>query len=83
MTNSRDQAPDLFGAPEGEKSSEAPLAERLRPREFADFVGQDDITAPDRPLRRAIEADQLYLRHLLGPSRFGQDHAGASHRAPY
>ena len=32
MTTSRDQAPDLFGSPEGKKSVEAPLAERLRPR---------------------------------------------------
>ena len=43
MTASRDQAPDLFGTSEGEKFVEAPLAERLRPREFVDFVGQEDI----------------------------------------
>ena len=72
MTTSRDQAPDLFGTPEGEKSVEAPLAERLRPREFADFVGQDDITAPDRPLRRAIEADQLSSVIFWGPPGSGK-----------
>src|SRR5207247_5361097 len=72
MTTSRDQAPDLFGAPEGEKSVEAPLAERLRPREFADFVGQDDITAPDRPLRRAIEADQISSVIFWGPPGSGK-----------
>ena len=63
MTNSRDQTSDLFGAREGEKSVEAPLAERLRPREFADFVGQDDITAPDRPLRRTRTRYPRERRH--------------------
>jgi len=48
------------------------LAERLRPREFADFVGQDDITAPDRPLRRAIEADQLSSVIFWGPPGSGK-----------
>ncbi|MCX5727929.1 MAG: AAA family ATPase [Nitrospirae bacterium] len=72
MTTSRDQAPDLFGTPEGEKSVEAPLAERLRPREFADFVGQEEITAPDRPLRRAIEADQLSSVIFGGPPGSGK-----------
>src|SRR3989440_743423 len=72
MTISRDQTSDLFGAREGEKSVEAPLAERLRPREFADFVGQDDITAPDRPLRRAIEADQLSSVIFWGPPGSGK-----------
>ncbi len=67
-----DQTPDLFGSPEGGKSVEAPLAERLRPREFADFVGQDDITAPDRPLRRAIEADQLSSVIFWGPPGSGK-----------
>ena len=72
MTTSRDQAPDLFGSSRGRKSVEAPLAERLRPREFADFVGQDEITAPDRPLRRAIEADQLSSVIFWGPPGSGK-----------
>ncbi len=67
-----DQTPDLFGTPEWGKSVEAPLAERLRPREFADFVGQEDITAPDRPLRRAIEADQLSSVIFWGPPGSGK-----------
>src|SRR3990167_5475648 len=72
MSISGDQTSDLFGTPEGEKSVEAPLAERLRPREFADFVGQDDITALDRPLRRAIEADQLSSVIFWGPPGSGK-----------
>ena len=72
MTTLRNQAPDLFGIPEEKKSVEAPLAERLRPNEFADFVGQEDITAADRPLRRAIEADQLSSVIFWGPPGSGK-----------
>ncbi len=72
MTMSHDQAPDLFAAPGGEESIEAPLAERLRPNEFSDFVGQEEITAPDRPLRRAIEADQLSSVIFWGPPGSGK-----------
>jgi putative ATPase len=72
MNTSRDQASDLFGAPERGNSVEVPLAERLRPREFSDFVGQEDITAPDRPLRRAIEADQLSSVIFWGPPGSGK-----------
>jgi len=39
---------------------------------FADFVGQDDITAPDRALRRAIEADQLSSVIFWGPPGSGK-----------
>src|SRR4029078_6929862 len=72
MTTSHDQGPDLFGTPEGGKSVGAPLAERLRPREFVDFAGQEHITAPDRPLRRAIEADQLSSVIFWGPPGSGK-----------
>ena len=72
MTTLRDQTSDLFGTPEGKIFVEAPLAERLRPREFTDFVGQEDITAPDRPLRRAIEADQLSSVIFWGPPGSGK-----------
>ena len=72
MTRSRDQAPDLFAAPDHQDTVESPLAERMRPRTFADFVGQDGITAPDRPLRRAIEADQLSSVIFWGPPGSGK-----------
>jgi putative ATPase len=72
MANSRDQAPDLFASPDREDKVQAPLAERMRPRAFADFVGQDDITAVERPLRRAIEADQLSSIIFWGPPGSGK-----------
>jgi putative ATPase len=72
MSISGDQAPDLFSPAEKENTIEAPLAERLRPQEFRDFVGQDEITMLDRPLRRAIEADQLSSVIFWGPPGSGK-----------
>ena len=72
MTNHRDAVPDLFAAPLKEKSGDAPLAERMRPNRFEEFVGQDEITAPDRPLRRAIETDRLSSVIFWGPPGSGK-----------
>jgi putative ATPase len=72
MAASRDQVPDLFGASEGGDAGEAPLADRLRPSTFADYVGQESITAPDRPLRRAIESDRLSSVIFWGPPGSGK-----------
>ncbi len=65
---------DLFGqAMDNRMKSEAPLAERMRPRTMDEFVGQEHITAPGRLLRRAIEADRLFSSILLyGPPGTGK-----------
>jgi putative ATPase len=65
---------DLFGHALHERMrSEAPLAERMRPRNMDEFVGQEHITAPGRLLRRAIEADRLFSSILLyGPPGTGK-----------
>lgn len=64
--------PSLFHMPESAGKDGAPLAERMRPQDFADFVGQDEIVAPDRPLRRAIESDTLSSVILWGPPGTGK-----------
>ena len=51
---------------------EAPLAARMRPRTFDDFVGQDHIIGPGRVLRRSIEADQIPSMILWGPPGSGK-----------
>jgi putative ATPase len=50
----------------------APLAERMRPRAFDEFVGQQDLLAPGRPLREAIERDLLQSIVLWGPPGTGK-----------
>ncbi|ULA64499.1 MAG: Replication-associated recombination protein A [Nitrospira sp.] len=72
MATPRDPGPDLFAAPQTGKKAEAPLAERMRPREFADFVGQDEIVGQDRPLRKAIESDRLSSVIFWGPPGSGK-----------
>ena len=64
---------DDAGGPEGPPASEGtPLAERMRPRTLDEVVGQDDILAPGKPLREAIERDLLQSIILWGPPGTGK-----------
>ncbi len=52
---------------------EAPLAARMRPQTFDEFVGQAHIIGPGRLLRRAIEADRLFTSIIFwGPPGVGK-----------
>ncbi len=72
MTTPQDQALDLFSSPSGKTAAEIPLAERMRPRDFEDFVGQEAIAAPGCPFRRAVESDQLSSVIFWGPPGSGK-----------
>jgi putative ATPase len=50
----------------------SPLAERMRPRTLDEFVGQDALVGPGRPLRRAIDQDRLQSIILWGPPGTGK-----------
>src|SRR6476646_6075225 len=50
----------------------SPLAERMRPRTFDEFVGQEELLAPGKPLREAIERDLLQSIILWGPPGTGK-----------
>ena len=50
----------------------APLAERLRPRTFDEFVGQDHVLAEHQSLRQAIENDRVPSLILWGPPGSGK-----------
>ena len=65
---------DLFDhAMQERMDHEAPLAARMRPRTLDEVVGQEDIIAPGRLLRRAIETDKLFSSILLwGPPGTGK-----------
>ena len=58
---------DLFTAAES-----APLADRMRPRTLAEFIGQEHLVGPGRLLRRAIEADRLTSSIFFGPPGCGK-----------
>jgi putative ATPase len=50
----------------------APLAERMRPRTLDEYVGQEALVGPGRPLRQAIEQDRLHSIILWGPPGTGK-----------
>lgn len=50
----------------------APLADRMRPRNLDEFVGQEQIIGKDKLLRRAIEADRLTSSIFWGPPGCGK-----------
>jgi putative ATPase len=54
------------------QSREAPLAARMRPRTFDEFLGQEQVVGQNRALRRAIEADRLPSVILWGPPGSGK-----------
>jgi len=67
----------LTSSPEnkpGNKISDSsrPLADRLRPKDFDDFVGQDHIISKGRILRKMIEDDNLNSMILWGPPGCGK-----------
>ncbi|MGH9559288.1 MAG: replication-associated recombination protein A [Bryobacteraceae bacterium] len=49
-----------------------PLAERMRPEKIEDFVGQEHILGPGKPLRAQIERDELTSLILWGPPGVGK-----------
>ncbi|HTH00548.1 MAG TPA: replication-associated recombination protein A [Vicinamibacterales bacterium] len=59
-------------AAEPAKAVPSPLAERMRPRTLDEFVGQGALIGPGRPLRLAIERDQLQSIILWGPPGTGK-----------
>src|ERR1700688_5148366 len=54
------------------RSAPAPLAERMRPRTFDEFVGQEELLARGKPLREAIERGLVQSIILWGPPGTGK-----------
>ena len=64
---------DLFDSTAAaETGREAPLAERMRPRTLAEYVGQGHILGEGKLLRRLIEADTLSSLIFWGPPGSGK-----------
>ena len=58
--------------PEAAPDNRRPLAERMRPERLEDFMGQEHILGPGKPLRRQIERDELTSVILWGPPGVGK-----------
>jgi putative ATPase len=64
---------DLFDAPVSpDKSPPAPLADRMRPRNLDEVVGQQHLIGPGKVLRRALEDGRLHSMILWGPPGTGK-----------
>lgn len=63
---------ELFEGLEKNKLNNAPLAERIRPERMEDLIGQEKIIGPGKPLRKAIEKDELQSIILWGPPGSGK-----------
>jgi putative ATPase len=57
---------DLFS------QQDTPLADRMRPRNLSEFIGQRHLLAEGKLLRRAIEADRLTSSIFFGPPGCGK-----------
>src|SRR5690348_9398472 len=60
--------------PSGEQAPDKsrPLADRMRPRTLDEFVGQEHLIAPGKPLRAQIERDDLGSLIFWGPPGTGK-----------
>ena len=71
-----DQEPspeDLFSETNGtNQDNERPLADRMRPRSLDEYVGQEHILGPGKPLRVQIESGRLSSMILWGPPGSGK-----------
>jgi len=65
-----DANPGLGG--EAADDASRPLAERMRPTSLDDYVGQEQILGPGKPLRIQIEKDRLTSLILWGPPGVGK-----------
>lgn len=63
---------DLFSSADDDGAVFEPLAERMRPRNADEFVGQEDVLGPGTYLRRMIEADKIPSMILFGPPGTGK-----------
>ncbi len=64
----------LFRAiePQEEPQAGRPLADRMRPQTLDEFIGQQELLGPGKPLRTQIERDELSSMLLWGPPGCGK-----------
>jgi putative ATPase len=67
---------DLFARAAAKDRRGQPLAERMRPRTLAEFVGQAHVLGPGKLLRRALESRELPSLVLWGPPGTGKTTLG-------
>lgn len=59
-------------AGEGDNASARPLADRMRPQTLDEYIGQEHILGPGKPLRAQVESGHLTSLILWGPPGSGK-----------
>ena len=75
MPPTQNPSGDLFGGPSASPpadDSARPLADRMRPVEPDQFVGQEHLLAAGRPLGRLLESGRAHSMILWGPPGTGK-----------
>src|SRR5882724_8930545 len=67
-----DTSPMRGTTDDARRGRQAPLAERMRPRTLEEFVGQEHLLGPGKPLRLAIESDDPTSMIFWGPPGTGK-----------
>src|SRR5580704_6405092 len=64
----------LFRAIEPEEAPQTgrPLADRMRPQTLDEFIGQEELLGPGKPLRTQIERDDIGSMLFWGPPGCGK-----------
>ncbi|DBA04694.1 TPA: hypothetical protein N0F65_012277 [Lagenidium giganteum] len=65
-------SPAPIGVRKAAVDASKPLAERMRPQELLDVIGQDELLGPGKLLTRLIEADRVPNMILWGPPGCGK-----------
>ena len=73
LTSGQEGSLDLFARSQSHvDQGRSPLADRMRPRSLPEFVGQEHLIGPGKPLRTVIERDELCSMILWGPPGTGK-----------
>ena len=70
--NSMNLFPDLASPRQVPPYEGAPLADRMRPTRLEDFVGQQHLVGPGKPVRLLLEKDRIGSLILWGPPGTGK-----------
>ncbi|HEY0441899.1 MAG TPA: AAA family ATPase, partial [Xanthobacteraceae bacterium] len=72
MARAKAQTTTLFEAAGLEHDAPRPLADKLRPQQLAEVVGQDHLLGPDGALTRMLESRSLGSLIFWGPPGTGK-----------
>jgi putative ATPase len=73
LSDDEEQPMSLFApTPDQRAAVAAPLAERMRPRSLDEFLGQEHLLGPGKPLRVQIERDDASSMIFWGPPGVGK-----------